>query len=363
MKTEVILLSGTLKLSGSTTWLNGLAVGFEKLGIPYIHLVTGIKGDFSSRAKRVFYTGRSRSSFYIKLLRWLQVHKVCGSYFYKVEQGFFNKKIKKLLKESLADKVLVIKDFTSYLPECFTGPGFVVVDVLHQQFLECQQAGYSNWLIAVSQSVMDDSLALGFDVNKVIYNPLDVQQVLEQSKQYTAVEEKPYIVFVGNLYEEKGVFDLLESFRDLANKELAQYKLLYIGQGKHLALLKERAQQLGLAERVEFKGMLENPYPWIAAAKLLILPSYSEAMAYVVLEASVLDTPSIVADFSAAKEFYLNSNIFKGTESIERVENLKNLIVKMLVTPCNAMRPELLELMKPEKVASEYYKLLSEVAP
>lgn len=359
MQIEVVLLSGTLKLSGSTTWLNGLVAGFEGLGIQHVHLVTGVAGELPSKAEQVFYTGRSRNSFYIKILRWLQLHKLCKTYFTQVEASFFSNKVRKLLQGKLAKKVLVIKDFTSYLPEYFIDSRFVVVDVLHQQFPEYQPASHHDYLIAVSQSVMDASRELGFVVDRTIYSPLDIDAIRQQSLRYVPDVGKPYLIFVGSLYQQKGIFELLAAFAQLKSNILSGYKLVYAGSGRDYEKLQLEAKRLGLGPDVLFTGMLVNPYPWIAGASMLILPSYSEAMAYVPLEAAVLGTPYLVADFTAAREFFCIDNIFCGNFEEVRIKNLKLAIERLIQQPKNDLLPRVAELMQPEVSASEYYKLLN----
>lgn len=358
MKIEVILLSGTLKLSGSTTWLNGLVTGFEKLEIEHAHLVTGMAGELPSKAKLVYYTGRSRSSLYIKLLRWLQIHKLNKKYFKAVETRFFSEQSAKLLQDKLADKVLVIKDFTSYLPEYFIDSRFVVVDVLHQQFTEYQPAGHHDYLVAVSRSVMDASRELGFKVDETIYSPLDVDGIKQQSLQYAPNIDKPYLIFVGSLYQQKGIFELLDAFAQQKDSFLSGYKLVYAGIGRDYEKLKQEVERLGLQSNVIFTGMLSNPYPWIAGASLLILPSYSEAMAYVPLEAAVLGVAYLVADFAAANEFFSADNIFSHMPKATVVERLNEAIERLLTQPKNDLPSNVSELMRPEISANEYYKLL-----
>ena len=92
---------------------------------------------------------------------------------------------------------------------------------------------------------------------------------------------------------------------------------------------------------------------------MLILPSYSEAMAYVPLEAAVLGTPYLVADFTAAREFFCIDNIFCGNFEEVRIKNLKLAIERLIQQPKNDLLPRVAELMQPEVSASEYYKLLN----
>lgn len=57
MKLEVVFLSGSLQLSGSTTWMNTLIKGFEENNIPCLHLITGIEGTIKVVLKMCFIQG------------------------------------------------------------------------------------------------------------------------------------------------------------------------------------------------------------------------------------------------------------------------------------------------------------------
>lgn len=355
---QVVLLSGTPKLSGSTTWINGLITGFVQLGIEHVHLVTGVTGDFPSSAQLAFYTGRPRSKPYIRLLRLLQIHKLNEKYFSKVEADFFSFKVKKLLSGKLAKQVLVIKDYSSYLPEVFKSDKFIVVDVLHQQYQQYQRGGHHDHLVAVSNSVLAESRKIGFKVEKVILNPLDAQTLHKKAAQYQPECSSPFILFVGNIYRAKGVFELLEVFSQGRDDVFLGYTLVFVGNGRDFNELKANIKKLGLASRVILTGTLVNPYPWIAAASLLVLPSSSEAMGYAAIEAAVLGVPYLVADFPAAKEFFCSDNIFKKNQTMSSTSSMLNKMVQLLQTKQSRLLPGLSERMRPEAVALEYYSFL-----
>lgn len=359
MNVKVILLSGTLGLSGSTTWINNLSVGLSRLGIEHAHLVVGIPGLIASRSNMVLYTGRSRSNWYIKLLRWFQFHKLFKDYFSKVEARFFDKRCNKLLAGVLNNRVLVIKDFNTYLPGFFLSDQFVVVDVLHNSVSELKVKKYKGYLIAVSEVIRQKAIKLGCPVDKTIYNPVGVEELIKKSTEYKVSCTTSYIVYVGSLYKEKGIFDLLEAYASSDSAEVLERKLVFVGTGKSFDNLRCQVVEKDLEERVIFTGFLENPYPWIAQADLLVLPSYSEAMPYVPIEASVLDTAYLVADFKTATEFFCPENIYPTSgSSQERVESLQRAMDKALLSQRYELLADLKESLRPEVVAAKYFNLL-----
>lgn len=55
------------------------------------------------------------------------------------------------------------------------------------------------------------------------------------------------------------------------------------------------ASELGVAERVQFAGFLENPYPLLASATAFALPSRYEGFPNALLEAMALGLPCVAS--------------------------------------------------------------------
>lgn len=360
MKAQVVFLSGSLQLSGSTTWINTLIKGFEQQNIHCIHLVTGIPSSIKSSATQVFYTGRPRQQWWLRTMRILQLHKLCKGFYKKQEESFYTKRSQHLLDSQLAEKVLVIKDFSSYLPTYFCDARFLIAAVLHQQFTEFEKGYFNHKLCAVSETVKKNSNQLGFNVQHTIYNPLDVQQLERLAEEYQPCDEN-YLLFVGKLHQEKGIIELLESFHQLLNEKNINLKLIYVGEGKDHKLLQDYITKHGIERYVKLVGFLSNPYPYIKNAKLLVLPSYSEAMPYVAIESAVLKTNYLVSDFASASEFFPEKNIFlMGDESFDFKENLKNKIISSLESGSFELNQNVIDNMSLTKVTKMYYELIQD---
>lgn len=357
MKAQVVFLSGSLQLSGSTTWINTLIKGFEQQQISCIHLITGVPTSIKSSATRVMYTGRPRQQWQLRLMRWLQLNKICKSFYKKQEANFYSKRTDQLLGAQLAKKVLVIKDFTSYLPTYFCADQFLIMAVLHQQYAERQQGYFYHQLCAVSETVKQQSNQLGFNVTQVIYNPLDIKQLEHRASEYQP-DEQDYMVFVGKLHREKGIIELLEGYHQLLQQKNINLKLLYVGEGKDSQLLQDYIDQHDLADRVKLKGFQTNPYPYIKHAKLLVLPSYSEAMGYVAIEAAILKTPYLVSNFAAASEFFPLAHTFGlHGQQLDR-EGMQHKILSLLQEPQYQLNTGVIEKMQLESIVSIFYNQL-----
>lgn len=109
------------------------------------------------------------------------------------------------------------------------------------------------------------------------------------------------IVTVARFGKEKGVERALRAISRLGQlKERLHFYL--IGDGVQKPLLLQIIQEEKLQGIVTMCGMLENPYGYIKAADLLLIPSYSEAAPLVIAEAACLGTPILSTETSSARE-------------------------------------------------------------
>ncbi len=99
------------------------------------------------------------------------------------------------------------------------------------------------------------------------------------------------VLFVGRLAKEKGLFDLIEAVGLLANEHRGE--LVVVGEGPGDEAARALAQRLGVADRVRFAGFQEDVRPFLARAAMLALPSYSEGIPRVVMEAFAAGVPVV----------------------------------------------------------------------
>ena len=360
---KIVLLSGTLELSGSTTWLLALHEAMRAAAADVVHIVVGEKSKVLPGGGRVFHTGRARRHWRLRCLRLLFVHRLFPGFFRAAEDAEYGRWIDSILRslDWKSGEVCVIKDFTSYTPVNFRGGD--VVAVVHQVLTGREkQIGmldgrhYCSRLVAVSEFSADAVRRQGLSVERVIGNPLDLAALRARAAEFEPGFDFDYIVFVGRLHEDKGVLELLEAFARLESSP--RLKLVYVGDGKARAALGELASSLGIEGRVVFAGYQANPYPYMRRARLLALPSKSEAMPYVVLEASALDVPCLMAGFPAAREFFEADAIvpFAGDRDAF-VAALAARMTSFLRAPRVLVKDGVLARMEPKQVAGEYLAL------
>lgn len=104
----------------------------------------------------------------------------------------------------------------------------------------------------------------------------------------------PRLLFVGQLIERKGVDVLLRAMHALEARGVRAH-LRLVGRGPEEGALRELARSLGLAERVEFAGLVRNEEVagFYRDCDIAVLPSHAEANPVVVIEALASGTPVV----------------------------------------------------------------------
>lgn len=108
-------------------------------------------------------------------------------------------------------------------------------------------------------------------------------------------EREKTIVAAGRLSAQKNFSLLLEAFAAVAD-QYPEYRLVIYGKGPLEELLKAKAAELGLTDRVAFPGYVENMPQELEKAGIFVLSSDFEGMPNALMEAMALGLPCISTD-------------------------------------------------------------------
>ena len=109
------------------------------------------------------------------------------------------------------------------------------------------------------------------------------------------VDRREHVLYVGRLAREKGLRELLEA----AAAARPRWPLVLLGTGPAGDALRERARQLGLADRIRFAPYLEGRDSLArayASARCVVLPGPHETFGLVALEAAACGVPVVTCE-------------------------------------------------------------------
>lgn len=149
--------------------------------------------------------------------------------------------------------------------------------------------------LAVSRAVAQKYQA-GMTSSKVhhVYQPIEVDST-DRSK--VSIDKKKHqftCIMVGRLQEGKRQEDAVRAMGELRDQGLpAQLWLVGSGDQDYGAFLETLVREKNLAEQVHFLGQVDNAFPYIKKANVLLLCSRCEAFARVVVEAMKAGKPVV----------------------------------------------------------------------
>lgn len=130
----------------------------------------------------------------------------------------------------------------------------------------------------------------------LIHNGVDRVRFSPDGVRAERDPETPLVVLVGRLSEQKGQDLAIEALARLSHRTA---RLRLVGaESAHgeRARLEALAASLGVADRIEWRGQVDDAAPELRAADVVIAPSRWEGMSLVYLEALACGTALVVAD-------------------------------------------------------------------
>ncbi len=156
-------------------------------------------------------------------------------------------------------------------------------------------------VVAVSRDLADRVISLGVAGPRVhvVYNGLDASRFrpgdrAEARAKLGLPAEGPIVLFVGNLLMSKGAGILIEALTLLARRGIAP-RCLLVGRGRDEGAIRAMILKRGLGDIMTLVG----PKPhgelpdWYHACDLVALPSFSEGIPNVLLEAAACGRPFV----------------------------------------------------------------------
>lgn len=178
----------------------------------------------------------------------------------------------------------------------------------------------SNWM---KKKLIDRGVSAKISV---VYNGLDLNKYIVHGKQrsrtqYGANGTKYLIGLVGRVHFPKG-HDLLMRAFSQHREMLKDIRLLVVGDGPDLGRLKDMVNAHGLNDMVTFVPWTNDLTRLYSALDMLIIPSWSEGVPLVMLEAMYYSMPIVASNIDGMAEILPQAWLFKVGDRDSLVETL-----------------------------------------
>ena len=228
-----------------------------------------------------------------------------------------------------------------------------------------QSYPYSDAAVGVSLGVSSELAGVsGISRKRIhtVYNPVVSAGLLRKAREapehpWFNASGPPVVVSIGRMHKQKDFSTLLAAFARFLARRPA--RLIVLGKGPQLSDLLSLAHELRISEHVDFPGFVNNPYAFLARARLFVLSSRSEGLANVLIEAMACGCPVVSTDCPFGPKEILEGGRWGELVPVGDPKALAEAMVRTIEAPPrqNALR-ERAGFFSVERAVSRYEELL-----
>ncbi len=262
-----------------------------------------------------FLRGREESSEFIRAMEDRQIHHVVIRERFRYDPRALTS-LRKLIRQYRPDVLQIhnIKSrlYANVLRWTRTIPRAPMVDCYHgETWVDRKQLVY-NWIdrrlfrkakhiVAVSerQRQLLADIGVPHDRVTVIYNGISLHPEVDRPPNETLC-----LLTIGRLSLEKGHRLLLDVVTELRRRGRKGFEVVIVGDGPEMDALRGQAASQNLNGLVRFEGYQTDPNSYYRKADLLVLPSLSEGIPNVLLEAAMFGVPIVSTNVGGVPEMF-----------------------------------------------------------
>jgi glycosyltransferase involved in cell wall biosynthesis len=191
---------------------------------------------------------------------------------------------------------------------------------------------------AISAEIERQWLDLGIPPNRLVRMASGVDT--EQFRPGPSVVEaellpRPRVMFTGRLHPQKNLPLLFSAWTEVVRSSPAN--LILVGPGPDRRELTELAASMGIADRVQFVGAVDNPADYLRAADIFVLPSVAEGMSNSLLEAMATALPCVVSGIGGNTDLVTDGQTGRLVSTAD-AESWSRILLEVLESPAEMRR-------------------------
>lgn len=232
---------------------------------------------------------------------------------------------------------------------------------------------WADAVVAVSQGVAEDLADIAdmplADI-EVIYNPVVMKDFQEKARErvdhpWFTPGGPPVILGAGRLVKQKDFATLVRAFAAVRRRREARLMILGATDYREPTIKPELARligEFGLQNDAALIGFVDNPYSYMAAARVFVLSSIHEGFGNVVAEALAAGTPVVSTDCESGPAEILGHGEYGQLAPVGDAEALGAAILETLDRPADSAKlRRRAEDFSEEKIVGQYMEVLQSI--
>lgn len=228
----------------------------------------------------------------------------------------------------------------------------------------------ASWVTAVSEGVAEecqDVLHTDPKTTIVVHNPIinkDLEEGRTEPLANDFFEQHDRVVLaVGRFEWQKDYDTLFEAFRIVSEKK-QKLGLYILGKGPLEQHYRDKAEELGISDKVCFGGFDKNPFKYMAACDVYVLSSRHEGMPGVLVQAMACGTACVATDCPTGPNELIRNGENGFLVSVEDPESVAGAIEKLLgdaglQKQFREMAPKSVKRYQEQPAVQSYFHFLS----
>lgn len=230
------------------------------------------------------------------------VVKQRGHHYHELK-GTSIRELRAVIKE-IAPDVIHAHDFTMATNASLAFSGIPVVAHLHnnppwlrkicpKSIVFACALPFIKQVISVSDSIEKEYVFRGFfkSKNTVVANVVDLDDIKKKAQEFSLPTNYD-LIFLGRLTSPKQPIQFCAIVKELQTK-FPEIKTVMVGNGPLREDVEDYIDKYRLQNNITLAGFQENPYPYLNAAKIIVMPSQWEGFGLAAIEALCLGKPVI----------------------------------------------------------------------
>lgn len=187
-----------------------------------------------------------------------------------------------------------------------------------------------DYIQTISIYTREKLLSQGFREEQIMQIPNAVEVSSFTDPDCFTTEHDPLVIgFCGRIREVKGLELLIQALSSFDQKKTSKVVVKIAGDGNYRSAIEQLAVDLGVANKVEFLGVVKDVPNFLKGLDIYVQPSYAEGLSNSVLEAMSASLPVIASRISGnvdLVEHNATGYLFESGDSLELTQHLESLI-------------------------------------